>query len=170
MKLDDLSNQELIDYVYTEIAGKKVRENVKDFNDFSRWREVVNELPEQVARVYRVGILNVQVMNGGFIQYFDNGYGIFANETLDDLAVLQATQTHVLLKNALEIINPKNYTGEPFVHYILRREFDVNYDDIIKQLERLDSLYYGLEGTEEMEELLGTYLREHASELQQHTT
>src|SRR3954452_18294923 len=117
MNLDDLSNQELIDYVYTDIAGKKVSEAVKDFADFRQWRQVVNELPEQAARVYRVGILNLQVINGGFMQYFDNGYGIFAYETLSDLEVLRADKTYGLLKDALESINPENHTGEAFVHF-----------------------------------------------------
>jgi hypothetical protein len=169
MNLVDFTNQELIDYVYTEIAGKKVRENVKDFSDFPRWRQVVNELPEQAARVYRIGILNLQVMNGGFIQYFDNGYGIFAYETLNDLKALQAKDTHQLLKEAVEIINKDNRTGEAFVNLILHRTFDVNYNSICEQLDRLDNLYYGLEETEDMEELLGTYLRKHIGELKQHT-
>src|SRR6188768_1606385 len=92
MSLQELSNEELIDFVYSKIAAPKILQEVSDFSDANKWREVVNALPKPVASVYRLAILHMQVSNGGFIQYFDNGYGIFAYETLSDLEILRRTK------------------------------------------------------------------------------
>lgn len=167
MNLPTLSNEELIDFVYSEIAAPKILQAGIDFSDANKWRVVVNALPKPVATVYRLAILHMQVLNGGFIQYFDNGYGIFAYETLSDLEVIKANQTYKLLKKSLELINPKNLTGESFLKLIYEKEYEPNYESLGPQLNQIDEEYYGLEEIEILEDLLGDYLKEHLDELQQ---
>lgn len=155
-----LTDSELIEFVYCELAGQIIRENVPDFSNIKNWRKVVSEMTIPIATTYRLGILNSQVMNGGLIQYFDNGYGIFALETLEDLQRVGANLTHKVLSDCLEIINPKNYTGERFVNFIRYREYQIdelNYQD---NLDKLDEQYYSLSEIEDLEILVALYLRQ----------
>ena len=83
-----LTNEELIDYVYFDIAGKYLNEKINDWSQTKMWYDTVFELSEPVRYTYVIGVLNMQVMNGGFEQYYDNDYGIFAEETLNGLKII----------------------------------------------------------------------------------
>lgn len=152
------SNRELIDYVYAEIACKKFSQFENVFSDLYQWKQIVDEMQIPVATTYRIGILNMQVMNGGFISYFDNGYGVFAYETLSDLLKIHASKTHLLLMKSLQIVNYNNCTGNDFVDFIDRRKYD-EFEGINDQLEKLDDEYYTLADIEDLEKLLGVYLK-----------
>ena len=106
--IEKFSDQELIDHVYIKVAGSIIREYITDWSDSAKWRRVVEQMPLPVKLVYRIGILHQQVMNGGFIQYFDNGYGIFAYETLSDFKTVgmdlsSVSYTHLTLPTILRV-------------------------------------------------------------------
>lgn len=158
MDLYKFSNRELIDYVYAEIACKEFRQFEDVFSNFYQWKQVVDEMQDPVATAYRMGILNMQVMNGGFISYFDNGYGVFAYETLSDLLKIHADKTHLLLMTSLQIVNRNSYTGNDFVDFIAGRKYD-SFGGMNDHLEKLDDEYFALADIEDLEKLLGAYLR-----------
>ncbi len=160
MTSNNLTDKELIKFVFNDLAGQMIRENVPDFSDTNQWKKVVAEMSIPVATTYRIGILNSQIMNGGVIQYFDNGYGIFALETIEDLNRIGAFLTKKILDDCLNILNPKNYKAERFIKYITNREYEIYESNIQDELDELDKKYYKLNEKENLEDLIGSFLRQ----------
>jgi hypothetical protein len=155
---ETLTNEELIDYVYYDIAGKYLNEKIDDWSQTKKWYNTVFELSEPVRFTYCIGVLNMQVMNGGFEQYYDNDYGIFAEETLKGLKKIGAELTHELLKASLDILKKHNKTQSDLFEFITESKYWDN-KEIEQVLDRLDDQYYNLEDKEDLTELLGNYLR-----------
>jgi len=159
-----LDNGELIDFVYSEIAGKHIRDRVKDWTQPDQLSIAVDQLNGPVKTTYLIGVLNQQVLNGGFQQYYDNRYGRFAYETLTALKEIKAKNTHDLLRKSLELINPKGITNKDFRELIIKRNYETN-TIIEDSLNELDNIYYSLSDMEDIEQLLGDYLKLRISEL-----
>ena len=73
--------------------------------------------------------------------------------------------TFDILKRGLTIINPDEYQNERFVRFIENHEYDFDYETIGNKLDTLDNEYYDLDNKENLELLVGTYLRQHSSEI-----
>jgi hypothetical protein len=155
---ETLTNEELIDYVYYDIAGKYLNEKIDDWNQTKKWYSTVFDLSEPVRFTYCIGVFNMQVMNGGFEQYYDNDYGIFAEETLKGLKIIGAELTYELLKSSLDILKKHNKTQSDLFEFITGSKYWDN-KEIEQVLDRLDEQYYNLEDKEDLTELLGNYLR-----------
>jgi hypothetical protein len=162
--LTTLGNGELIDFVYTDIAGKHIRDSVKDWTQPDHLTIAVNQLQGPTKTTYLIGILNQQVLNGGFIQYYDNRHGRFAYETLTALKEIKATKAHDLLRESLELINPKGKTNADFRELIINRDYETS-KIIEDRLDELDTIYYSLADIEDLEQLLGDYLKLRIEEL-----
>lgn len=159
MKIQEtLTNQELINYVYYEIAGKCLNEKIYDWSHTKMWYDTVFELSEPVRYTYGIGILNMQVINGGFEQYYDNNYGIFAEDTLNGLKAIGADLTFELLKSSLAILIKHKSPQTDLFDFIIESKYWDN-KEIEQVLDRLDDEYYNLEDNEDLTELLGNYLR-----------
>jgi hypothetical protein len=160
MNWNKLSDEDLIDFVYCELAGTKIQENISDFTDLKKWRKVVNEMDEPVATVYRIGILNLELMNGGLIQYFDNSYGIFAYETLEDFKRIGANYSFKILETCLKHVNPKNYSLDRFIELVAEREYDKYDNSFAIKLNELEDEYCDLDNEKEnLAKLLVDYVR-----------
>jgi hypothetical protein len=158
-----LSDEDLIDFVYCELAGQQIRDKITDFTDYAKWRSVVNEMEMSVATVYRIGIFNLEMVNGGLIQYFDNAYGIFAYETLADLKRIGANLSYQILETGLKYVNPKIYSDERFIKLVTEREYE-DYENLISsKLSELDNKYYELNENEDLGKLLADYIRKQAN-------
>ena len=155
MSQENLSNTELIDNLYNS-AGEKLRNSVTDWANYDLWRTSVNELDETQKSVYLIGVLNQQVLNGGFIQYFDNSYGMFGYETLRVLRTIGATSSANLLEQALKLVNHEQLSESEFSKYIAENLVDDNVGD---ELDQLDDQYYELENSEDLEELLVNWIK-----------
>ncbi|RYD54315.1 MAG: DUF4375 domain-containing protein [Sphingobacteriales bacterium] len=154
-QFDDIS---LIDHVYLQMAGNVVRDGVTDWSDFRQWKAAVASMPEPVQTTYRIGVLNIQVMNGGFIQYFDNGYGIFALDTLADYDKIQEPEYGIFLKKAIEVINTKNLGGDELAQYVYFHQYRSVQNRIAERLELIDDEYYAA-NSESLEKSWANYLR-----------
>ncbi len=149
----------MIDYVYYDIAGKHLNEKIKDWSKKKMWYDTVFELPEPVRYTYGIGVLNMQVMNGGFEQYYDNDYGIFAMETLNGLKTIGAELTFGLLQDSVQILKKYKEPKTELFDFIIRSEYWDN-EEIEQVLDRLNDKYYNLDDKEDLTELLGNYLRD----------
>jgi hypothetical protein len=107
---------------------------------------------------YLIVLLENQVFNGGFDQYFANCYGQFALDTVAALNSINAPQKSELLKRAYEIVNVENWTSDAFRNKLIEGEmmslFD---DDLMAKLDLLDDEYYRAEN-EDLLVLLNKYL------------
>ena len=155
MSQENLSNTELIDKLYNS-AGEQLQSSVADWANYDLWRNSVSELDETQKSVYLIGVLNQQVLNGGFIQYFDNSYGMFGYETLRILRTIGATASANLLEQALNLVNHEQLSEPEFSKYISDNLVDENVCD---ELDQLDDQYYELENSEDLEDLLANWIK-----------
>lgn len=93
-----MTDQAIIEQNYAE-AIKGLREEWLNEPGVQWFNYVVN-LREQLQTTYLVIVLDNQVINGGLHQYFVNGYGQFAEETIDALIRIGAIEKAELLKKA----------------------------------------------------------------------
>lgn len=75
----------------------------------NQWFSYVQNLPEKLKITYLVVVLDWQVANGGFHQYFSSGYGQFSLMTIDALSKIGALQKADILKEVYKVVNYNNY-------------------------------------------------------------
>jgi len=146
------------------LINDKFKESVKGLDERvianqDDWYAYVMNLPIQLRIVYTIVILHQQVFNGGFHQYFLNGYGLFGYLTLDSLKIINAKFTMNLLKKVLQEVNSESLNVEAFRIKSFKRELNkiINFDDeLCEFLEKCDDEYY--ESQEDLTDLLGQYL------------
>ncbi len=153
--MNDNTTSEKLDQLYAS-AGSKLRKSAGDFRERQKWVKAVDELTDGERIVYLIGILNQQVLNGGFEQYFDNRYAIFGYETADILDSIKATRTSSLLRKALGIVNIQKLHGDDYKEYVWETLIG---EELIDQLEDLTDQYYDEDQVEDLELLTGNYLK-----------
>ena len=156
-KLNIMSDEEIINYYYA-ISVSGIKESW--FSNSEDWYNYIVNLPDKERVTYLISILDKQVFNGGFNQYFVNGYGQFAKETVIALQAINANDMANILQIAYEEVNSPGYDDHTFRQKILRGEIDALYeddDDLNNYLEYLDGKYY--EYPDNLGLLLGNYLR-----------
>ncbi len=153
-----MRNLELIEKSYLE-AVKGVQEEWFLYSN-SNWYDYVMNLPIHLRVTYLVVILHNQVFNGGFHQYFVNGYGQFANETILVLLDVGASKRANILEVAYKIVNANNLSTEIFREQLLDKKIQSLFatDELYVPLDKLDNEYYNLV-EEDIETLLSNYLK-----------
>ena len=109
--------------------------------------------PIQVACL--VHMLEAEVNNGGFDQFFINSSGQFAIQTLDALEAIGAPQTKELLQAALALSYPAGYPDDSSEH-----EETADDDATQEALHALDDKF--CEYLEPLTDLVNQYLRNDA--------
>ncbi|MGQ1908996.1 DMP19 family protein [Marinifilum sp. RC60d5] len=151
-----MNKEKLIEKKFNEsVQGidEKILSNQED------WYTYVHNLPIHLRVVYTIVVLHQQVFNGGFHQYFLNGYGLFGYLTLDSLKIINANFTMNLLNTVLKEVNIEGFNVEEFRHKVFNKEIGkiANFDDKLSDfLEKCDDTYYEVE--EDLTNLLGQYL------------
>ncbi|AZA93482.1 Uncharacterised protein [Chryseobacterium nakagawai] len=153
-----MDNQELIEKTYLE-STKGIKEEWF-YSDVPHWYSYVVNLPKDLQATYLTVILENQVLNGGFHQYFVNAYGQFAKETIDALIEIGALKKSNLLDKALKIVQGEGMSDIEFRKELINKTLKKLYidDDLFAPLEELDDIYYDIED-EYISDLLGEYLR-----------
>ncbi|KAA0992037.1 DMP19 family protein [Dyadobacter aurulentus] len=149
---------------YTELIEEKYAEAVKGIKEEwvnepnTKWYKYVIGLPIQLQICYLIVVFHNQIFNGGFHQYFVNGYGQFAKETINALETIGALKKADLLQEALKIVNSKNYKDDTFRKKLLEKQIPQLFskDDLFEPLDNLDNSYY-TDDDEDIESLLGSY-------------
>jgi hypothetical protein len=90
IKDDDLE-QAIVDFVLAKVG-----------DNFEREYEVVTALPIAIQDVFNTWVLENEVANGGFNQYFWNSSGQFAEEAVEGLKRIGAPKHSALLLTAME--------------------------------------------------------------------
>lgn len=128
------------------------------------WYNYVVSLPSHLNVTYLIVVFHNQVYNGGFHQYFVNGYGQFARETINALKAIGAPRTTDLLLQALNKVNSENLPDEVFRILLLRKELPQLFDndDLFEPLNDLDKRYYS-EESEDVMKVLSDYLKDQSN-------
>lgn len=127
-------------------------------NNNTKWYDYIVALPDPLLKSYLIVVFNNQVFNGGFDQYFVNGYGQFASETIEALREIGAMRKAELLEKAFNRINVSGDVNVVFRGRLLKNEIQSLFTDgqLSDFLEELDNRYY--DDQEDLEKLLGNFL------------
>lgn len=153
-----MNNYQILIEKYYQEAVKGIKEEW--FYDISipNWYSYVVNLPQKPKITYLIIVFNNQVFNGGFHQYFINGYGQFAIETIEALLEIGAFESSNLLQKAYSLVNSNNNSDLEFRDNLLNKKIEdlFSKDVLNKPLEELDDMYY--DKKEDIENLLGMFL------------
>lgn len=148
----------MIETKYAEsVQGIKEEWFVDNSNN---WYNYIMQLPTELKITYLVVVLHNQVFNGGFHQYFINGYGQFSKATINALLEIKAINKAELLEKALKLVSADIDNDAIFRKKLLNKEINNLFqnDILFEPLDKLDSKYYKNED-ENIEQLLGNYLQ-----------
>lgn len=153
--------------IVESIPDEKVVEVIYDYalfciGDKSYEDDTLNQLPEPVQAVFLVWLLNGEVHNGGFDQYFFNSSGYFIYETIDFLAKIKACNVQNLTQKALDAVNVIGFDEEQYK--ALQKSQELEYDEEVSEiLENLDNKFYDY--PDDLDELLLNYVKEKMDKL-----
>lgn len=154
-----MSDSEIIGHYYAKsVSGMAEPLRRKNSGD---WYNYVIDLPEKERVTYLIIVLDTQVFNGGFNQYFVNRFGQFAKETVIALQAVNANNMADILQLAYEEVNSPGYDDHTFRQKILLGEIDALYEDdgdLDNYLYHLDDKYW--EYPDNLGLLLANYLRQ----------
>lgn len=154
--------ENIIDKTYSE-AVKGLDEEI--LKNCDAWYNYVLNLPKVQQVIYTVALLNWQVENGGFHQYFFNSYGQFAYLTIKNLKLIGTPQRAELLDVVTHFVNEEYLIEDTFRHLIFNRELSklVDFDEILfNKLNDLDDKYYNMQG-ENILDFLEDYLNKQSN-------
>lgn len=158
-EIEEGFEENLVDFYYSN-AVQGIREEWL-INIDENWFNYINNLPEKEKVTYHVAILDEEVANGGFNQYFINGYGQFAKDTVNSLKLIKADKSSSLVQKAYDIVNSKNMADNIFRSKLLSGKIKelYEYDSVVNNfLNELDDEYYEYE--DNIAILLVNYLKE----------
>ena len=124
-------------------------------------QEQVRKLPTLIRPLYTIPLLQSEVENGGFNQYFWNSSGRLAAEALDDLVYLRADQHAMLLREAIVIERKESPTMFDFKRSKTWDCFAESYKH--SDLGAIDEDFYQLE---KLEKFCANHVRNNFQEIQ----
>lgn len=154
--MENISNRALISRLYSSADHQLEAANF-DSESWVEWYQVVQGLTAPEKMVYVIVKLNQSVTNGGFSEFYESSYGIFAPEIIHVLSEIKATETAEIVSSTLPIVNPVGLLDDTYKAFV----FEIKLSE--QQRAKLyfqDMQYDKLEGQENLENLLGDYLQE----------
>jgi hypothetical protein len=154
--MEKISNRTLIGRLYSA-AEQQLEESNFDSESWSQWYKAVQELDVPEKMVYVIVKLNQTVTSGGFAEFYQTSFGVFAPEIIHVLNEIKAVQTAEIVSNSLPIINPIGLLDDAYKAFV----FNIQLSETQRaQLYAQDIRYDQLDGQENLEDLLGDYLQE----------
>ena len=153
--MNQISNRALISRLYVS-AENQLQEASFDIESWTEWYNVVQgfDVPEKM--VYLIVKLNQTVTNGGFTEFYESSFGVFAPEIIHVLSEIKASSAAKIVDNTMLVVNPNGLLDNEYKASV----FNLKVTDQQKtQLFNQDLQYDQLEGHENLEDLLGDYLQ-----------
>jgi hypothetical protein len=154
--MEPISNRALISRLYSSADDQLGNANF-DIESWEQWYNVVQGLTRPEKIVYVIVKLNQSVTNGGFIEFYESSFGVFAPEIIHVLNEINAVSTAEIVSSSLPVVNPTGLLDNAYKAYIFNVDLSEQQQT---QLHTQDILYDQLEGQENLEDLLGAYLQE----------
>lgn len=159
--MESLSNRALISRLYSS-AEQQLEDAKYDAENWSQWYGVVQELTGPEKMVFVIVKLNQAVTNGGFAEFYETTYGIFAPEIIHVLNEIKAPSSAELVSNSLPIVNPNGLLDDEYKAFVFNLKLT---EEQRAQLYTSDIRYDQLHDQENLEDLLGDYLQVIAKDL-----
>ncbi|MFT4738184.1 MAG: hypothetical protein ACI8QD_000182 [Cyclobacteriaceae bacterium] len=154
--MENISNRALIGRLYSS-ADQQLEDANYDHENWSQWYQVVQGLTGPEKMVYVIVKLNQTVTNGGFTEFYESSFGVFAPEIIHVLTEIKAIATADIVSNSLPIVNPTGLLDDAYKEFVFKLQLS---DTQKAQLHAQDIQYDQLQDQENLEDLLGTYLQE----------
>ena len=87
--MESISNRALISRLYSS-ANQHLEDSNFDIESWSQWYKTVQGLTDPEKMVYVIVKLNQTVTNGGFVEFYETSFGVFAPEIIHVLNEIQA--------------------------------------------------------------------------------
>ena len=154
--MENISNRALISRIYSS-AEQHLEDADFDNENWSQWYQVVQGLTGPEKMVYLIVKLNQTVTNGGFAEFYETSFGVFAPEIIHVLNEIKAVETAEIVSSTLPIVNPTGLLDEIYKKFVFNLKLS---EQQRAQLYSQDIRYDQLHGHENLEDLLGGYLQE----------
>jgi hypothetical protein len=154
--MENISNRALISRLYSS-ADQQLENANFDIESWSQWYHAVQELTGPEKMVYIIVKLNQTVTNGGFAEFYETSFGVFAPEIIHVLNEIKAVATAEIVSNSLPIVNPIGLLDEAYKAFVFKLQLS---DQQRAQLFAEDIQYDNLQDHENLEDLLGEYLQD----------
>jgi hypothetical protein len=148
---DDKLEQAVLDFVCNQIG-----------HDFSREVEVVKQLSSGLKAIYTTMVVEGEVNNGGFNQYFWNSEGRLAEIAVAGFREIGALQFESLLRRAILMWNGEHSVWKRFKAAGTLEAFGETYK--YTSLGELDKEFYGLAKALDLSQHRINYIRQHPHE------
>jgi len=107
--------------------------------------------------VYVIVKLNQSVTGGGFAEFYETSFGIFAPEIIHALNEIKAVATAEIVSSSLPVVNPTGLLDDDYKELVFNLKLS---EQQRKQFYAQDIRYDQLHSHENLEDLLGEYLQE----------
>lgn len=154
--MEHISNRALISRLYSS-ADHQLQNTEYDIENWSQWYQAVQDLTRPEKVVYVIVKLNQTVTNGGFIEFYEASFGVFAPEIIHVLNEINAAKTAEIVSNSLPIVNPARLLDDAYKAVIFKPKFSQQQR---AELYAQDIQYDQLQDAENLEDLLGAYLQD----------
>ena len=154
--MDNISNRALISRLYSS-ANNQLDDANFDVKNWSKWYQVVQGLTGPEKMVYVIVKLNQAITNGGFSEFYENSFGIFAPKIIHVLNEIEAVETAKIVSASLPIVNPSELLDDAYKAFVFNIQLS---EQQRSQLYSQDIQYDQLQDRENLEDLLGGYLQE----------
>ncbi len=154
--MENISNRALISRLYSS-ADQQLEDADYDTESWSQWYEAVQQLTGPEKMVYVIVKLNQSVTNGGFAEFYETSFGVFAPEIIHALNEIKAVASAAIVSSSLPIINPTGLLDEQYKGFVFNLQLS---EQQRAQLTSQDIRYDQLQDHENLEDLLGAYLQE----------
>ncbi|QVK18978.1 DUF4375 domain-containing protein [Mycoplasmatota bacterium] len=151
--VNKIPDEKLVDKLYSYVV--ELTGNSRGHDE----EEILNQINRPTKCVYMVELMNYEVENGGFGQYFYNSSGYFAFEVLDCLKEIGALEGYNITKEAIDFVNKDNLNKDDYKEkQISRQLFQYPNNENDQKFDELSNKYYNY--VEEIRKLLVKYVRE----------
>ena len=120
------ANAQLLEATYADAVRGMTEATLQDHR---RWYEHIASLSPKLRTTYCVFVLQVQVENGGFHQYFANSYGIFARLTVAMLVDIGAAEVANFLQVAMTTLQLDRLTDNELHDLVGNRRYPARFED-----------------------------------------
>jgi hypothetical protein len=153
--MEEISNRALISRLYSS-ADEHLEDANYDAESWSEWYQIVQQLTGSEKMVYVIVKLNQSVTNGGFAEFYESSFGVFAPEIIHVLNEIKAVATADIVARSLLVINPTGLLDEEYKELAFKLMLSKQQKE---QLYAQDLRYDQLQDQENLEDLLGDYLQ-----------
>ncbi|MFT4526527.1 MAG: hypothetical protein ACI9FU_001427 [Granulosicoccus sp.] len=153
--MEEISNRALISRLFSS-ANQQLEDANFDIESWSQWYSVVQDLTGPEKMVYVIVKLNQTVTNGGFAEFYETSFGVFAPEIIHALNEINAVATADIVSSSLPVINPTGLLDAAYKAFVFNIQLS---EQQRAQLYSHDVRYDQLQDHENLEDLLGGYLQ-----------